>query len=187
MKSKENVLLVLGSPRKANTYKLAHKFNSMIREDFNVDFVELDNDISPCQHCGGCSDKNYCVIQDSTYDLLRDFHKYDTVIFASSIYFFHLNAQTKSFLDRLYSQDKSKVKFGTILVSGSGFFEGGADLVVQSFKRMCNYCGSIWLGSVHKQTNDKIVEVNDKDIENLLALKDSISAYDNYKSTFIQD
>lgn len=53
-----------------------------------------------CQGCGWCMEKGACWIQDGHREIMERLLAADAVILASPVYFFHVTAQMKTFLDR---------------------------------------------------------------------------------------
>ncbi len=62
-------------------------------------------DIHPCIACNACkkSPDAPCALQDDMAPLLDKVRAADGIVFAAPIYFFSMNAQMKTFLDRLYA------------------------------------------------------------------------------------
>lgn len=171
------ILVVNGSTSKnRNTDTLTKEFCKLLEEQgkeytlFNV-YENRDN-IRGCKNCGYCVKKDYCCIKDSCTEILRDLSKgvYDTIILASPIFFYGLSGEVKSILDRTYSVNKLDMNIGLILVSGSSFATSGADLIIKSILRSCEYCGMNWLGAFHKVTYDQIQPITEQDIHNLSKL-----------------
>lgn len=185
-----NILMPVGSPRQeGNSFILAKEFKMQAeKRGHKCDIINLNEiNINSCEHCGYCAVKNKCKIKDDLTDILNKFNNYDTLILVSPIYFFYLTSQTKTFLDRLYSVDKLNKDLGAILISGSDFFEGGSDLVVNSLQRVCSYCEMNWLGVIQKTTNDEVLPLNEIDKINISKLIDNIEFKDLNNSYFIQN
>lgn len=183
------ILVTMGSPRhKGNTNLLAQEFVIQAKRwGHSCDLINLNKRIYPCQHCGFCNTKGHCFIDDEIFSTLNSIKNYDTIILASPIYFFSLNAQTKLFLDRLYSINLEGKKIGAILVSGSDLIEGGGALTIEMLKKSCDYCGAKWVGAVHKTTNDEILPVNIKDTENIINLINTLENDTfNYSHSYIK-
>ncbi|MBI4799269.1 MAG: NAD(P)H-dependent oxidoreductase [Desulfarculus sp.] len=53
-----------------------------------------------CQGCGWCMEKGACWIKDDHRAIMQRLLEADAVILASPVYFFHVTAQMKTFLDR---------------------------------------------------------------------------------------
>lgn len=101
------VIGINSSPRKkANTQTLveavlagAEKNGARTRM---VNLRELK--INGCLGCEGCKKQlGKCVQKDDLTPLLQDLTEYDTIVLGTPVYWFHVNAQFKMLVDRLYS------------------------------------------------------------------------------------
>ncbi len=63
-------------------------------------FVVGEMNISPCRHCGGCSESGVCVIEDEMRGIYRAIEELDILIIAAPIFFYGLPAQMKAVVDR---------------------------------------------------------------------------------------
>ena len=175
------VLVVSGSPRlDGNTELLVEEFRkTLTKKGHTSTYLHLYmGPIQACIHCDRCLDE--CPLpQDILTDVLKEITRYDVIVIASPIYFFGLTAKAKSFLDRLYMPNVKgelyNVMFASILVSGDNFHTGGADLVVKSLKRVCNYCDYKWLGCIFKETDDEKLPLSMKDRRNISELIEYMS------------
>ena len=73
-----------------------------------VDVANLKHKFNGCIACFGCqqSEKYECVVEDETADLLKRLLDYETLVFATPVFFFGPNAQLKLVLDRMLSHVK---------------------------------------------------------------------------------
>jgi multimeric flavodoxin WrbA len=56
-----------------------------------------------CQGCDGCKkDLGHCVQRDDLSPLLEELPGFDAIVMGTPIYWFHVNAQFKTLIDRLY-------------------------------------------------------------------------------------
>jgi multimeric flavodoxin WrbA len=56
-----------------------------------------------CQGCDGCKkDLGHCVQKDDLSPLLEELPGFDAIVMGTPIYWFHVNAQFKTLIDRLY-------------------------------------------------------------------------------------
>lgn len=164
-----NILVFNGSPRmKGNTSKLSDEFSAIAIESGHTVYT-LDN-ISPCVHCSTCHKGNPCPLKDSFSNLGIPIQSMDAIVIASPIHFFSLTPKALNFLTRLYPYQLNQTNFGLILVSGSDFDDSGVSLVINQFKAIDSYCGSLTVLPYHKVTYDKIWEVSDLDTEGLRKL-----------------
>ncbi len=53
-----------------------------------------------CNGCGSCLEKGACWIRDDFNTLIREVMAADALVLASPVYFFHVTAQMKTFIDR---------------------------------------------------------------------------------------
>jgi multimeric flavodoxin WrbA len=161
------VLIVNGSPRfDGNSSRLADELTEILTaRGHYYDIVdELSKSIEACMHCGVCSDGVHrCPVNDRLRPVLGVFIGYDAIVFCSPIHFFSLSPTSLKVLTRLYSVNLESKVFGLILSSGSNFRYGGADLIIEQFKRIDEYCGSITVTPYNKVTYDKILEITEVD------------------------
>lgn len=100
------VIGVVGSPRHGkNTATLVQKVlegaeNKGLETDL---FYISDYDISPCRACNACKQTGECVQDDDMKVFYEAIGQAKVLVLGTPIYFDHVSAQTKIFLDRLYS------------------------------------------------------------------------------------
>lgn len=56
--------------------------------------------IGYCTGCGTCNQTHACVLQDDMAKLLDKMVKADVIVLATPVYFYSMNAQLKTFIDR---------------------------------------------------------------------------------------
>ena len=102
-----NILIVQGSPRKnGNSSTLAGIFSDVAeRCGATVQRYLLNElDFKPCQACYACkTDLEHCILQDDLTPVLKAFGDCDLVVVATPVYFGDISAQTKAFIDRIFS------------------------------------------------------------------------------------
>jgi len=145
----------LGSPRKkGNT---AHLLNWVLEEAKNAghktESIYLqDKTISGCIECFACQkviDKPGCSIKDDMQELYGKILEADCILIATPVFTWSVSALTKAFLERTYcfekfSEDGSYIslvegKRCSLIVTAAGDEFDGADLVVESYKRMVEF------------------------------------------------
>ena len=100
------VLGVIGSPRrKGNTAALVESVLEGARKSgAETEAVYLDEiNLNPCLACDGCKKTSRCVQPDDmqgVYDMIAGAR---ALVLGSPVYFDQVSAQTKMFIDRLYS------------------------------------------------------------------------------------
>lgn len=119
----KNILVVVGSGFKGgNTDKLVDAFiEGASKAGHTVNKVFLGNQtINGCRGCGACRDSHDCVQKDAMQHVYPLFNACDTVVLASPLYFWHISAATKAFIERLYaisSEDKYPYRDSILLMT----------------------------------------------------------------------
>lgn len=101
----KKVLILSGSPRKGgNSDVLCDEFyKGAIEAGNNVEKIFLkDKNINYCLGCGLCTNNNYsgCSQNDDMGDILEKMISADVIVMAAPVYFYTLNAQMKTLIDR---------------------------------------------------------------------------------------
>lgn len=100
----KNVLVLSASPRKGgNSDMLCDQFISGAKEGGNkVEKVFLgEKNINFCLGCGCCqSNDGICIQHDDMDEVLDKMIRADVVVMATPIYFYSMNAQLKTLIDR---------------------------------------------------------------------------------------
>lgn len=101
------VIGVNASPRKgANTQTLVETILAgAAQKGAHTRLVNLrELTISGCIGCEGCKKKlGHCVQNDDLTPLLQELTAYDAIVLGTPVYWFHVTAQFKMLVDRLYS------------------------------------------------------------------------------------
>ncbi len=158
---KHGITFFLGSPRKnGNTARLLDKVSETLKEKGAKSKTVFlpDYKIKPCIECFACqktAGKPGCKIKDDMQEMYDKILASDVIVFAAPVFFWSYPAQIKPFIDRLFclgKYDKEPIvslvkgkKCALVLTAGGDEFDG-ADLVVQSYARMADFCGMNNLG-----------------------------------------
>lgn len=99
------VLVIMGSPRKGNTYRATKKIEESMQSVGNVEFEYLmlrDAGLSQCSGCLVCFGKgeDHCPHKDSAHIIEQKMYAADGVIFATPVYGMSVSALMKNFIDR---------------------------------------------------------------------------------------
>jgi multimeric flavodoxin WrbA len=99
------VLVIMGSPRRANTYRAAERIREILQENAPVDweYVMLgDVRLEQCRGCYTCFERGeeHCPIKDDSALLEEKMHDADGVVFATPVYGFQVSGLMKVFIDR---------------------------------------------------------------------------------------
>lgn len=99
----KNVLIISSSPRKGgNSDLLCDRFAQGATESGNnVEKIFLSSkNIGYCRGCGVCNSTHKCVQKDDMADLLDKMVKADVIVLATPVYFYSMDGQLKTFIDR---------------------------------------------------------------------------------------
>jgi multimeric flavodoxin WrbA len=99
------VLVIMGSPRKGNTYQAVKRIEEFIQSKDDVEFEYLmlkDTDLSQCNGCFVCFVKgeDHCPCKDDAPFIEQKMHAADGVILATPVYGMNVSALMKTFIDR---------------------------------------------------------------------------------------
>lgn len=104
MTQKPTIVALNGSPHAGigNTSLMIEMLREpLTRSGFDLEVIELcDRQIEFCTGCGVCMDKGKCWIPDDHRSVIKRLLAADGIVLASPVYFFHVTAQMKTFIDR---------------------------------------------------------------------------------------
>lgn len=99
----KNILILSASPRKGGNSDLlcdafargaqesGHKAEKLFLREYNIHY---------CTGCGVCNTTHRCVQQDDMSDILDKMLAADVLVFATPVYFYAMDAQLKTLIDR---------------------------------------------------------------------------------------
>ena len=99
----KNVLILSGSFRKhGNSDLLCDEFKRGAEDAGHlVEKIYInDKNIQFCRGCGVCNNTHKCVIQDDMAEILDKMIKDDVIVLATPVYFYCMNGQMKTLIDR---------------------------------------------------------------------------------------
>ena len=103
----KKVLIISASPRKGgNSDSLCDQFSLGAKEaGHNVEKIRLqDHKINYCLGCGVCNNTHKCVQKDDMASLLDKMVEADVIVLATPVYFYTMDGQLKTFIDRCVPQ-----------------------------------------------------------------------------------
>lgn len=106
MKKRNFILGIIGSPRKnGNTDFVIDKILQSASENGAISEKIYLNElkIKPCQGCEHCKKYKNCKIKDDFAQIIKKIENADGIVIGSPVYFGTISAQTKIFIDRLFS------------------------------------------------------------------------------------
>lgn len=99
----KKVLILSASFRKhGNSDTLCDKFMEGAKEAGNeVEKIYInDKQINYCRGCGVCNNTHKCVQKDDMAEILDKMIKADVIVMATPVYFYSMNGQMKTLIDR---------------------------------------------------------------------------------------
>lgn len=99
----KNVLILSGSFRKGgNSDVLCDQFAKGAAEAGNqVEKIFInDRSINFCRGCGVCNTTHKCIMKDDMAEILDKMVKADVIVMATPVYFYSMNGQMKTLIDR---------------------------------------------------------------------------------------
>lgn len=99
----KKVLIISASPRKnGNSDTLCNQFlKGAVESGHQVEKIFLkDKKINFCMGCGVCNITRKCVQNDDMFQLLEKMVNADVIVLATPVYFYTMDAQLKTFIDR---------------------------------------------------------------------------------------
>lgn len=103
----KKILVLSASPRKqGNSDRLSDSFITGAKEvgHFVEKIYVCDQNIKYCTGCGVCQTTHACVQKDDMAPILQKMVDADCIVFATPVYFYNMNAQLKTLLDRTTPQ-----------------------------------------------------------------------------------
>ncbi len=99
----KNVVILSASPRKGgNSDTLAERFSDGAKNaGHHVEKIFLrDKKVGFCLGCGVCNSTHRCVQKDDMAEILEKMLAADVIALATPVYFYSMNAQMKTLIDR---------------------------------------------------------------------------------------
>lgn len=99
------VLVIMGSPRKGNTFRACEELRNRVQKIHPVEFDYLwlrDVSLLPCRGCIACFSRGeeFCPNHDDAELIRQKIQEADGIVFASPVYGFGVTGPMKNFIDR---------------------------------------------------------------------------------------
>ena len=140
----KKILIISSSPRKnGNSETLCDEFAKGAAEAGNeVEKIRLsDKKINYCLGCGVCNATGKCVQKDDMAEILQKIIDSDVIVLASPVYFYAMNGQMKTFIDRTitkYTQITNKDLY--FIISAADTIQKHMDKVIECFRGFTADC-----------------------------------------------
>lgn len=168
------VLAIVGSPRKANTYKLVKAMCDIFEErNLRTELVFLkDLDIKSCNGCDEyCGTKKECQVQDDMQTLYPKLKEADALVIGTPTYFWNVSGPLKTFIDRtdpLYVARALKGKIGVAVAVSE---VDGQDLAISNISSFFHLHEMREIGSIAIARGSEKVKEEDLEMAKALARK----------------
>lgn len=149
-----NITIITGSAHRHGTSALlADKFAEGAEEAGHAvfRFDAAFKNVHACLGCDTCRAKKAgCVFKDDMDQLNPHILQADMIVFASPVYYFNVNAQLKSVIDRFYANNSALQgnKKTALLLSMADTSAGSAEGSEAFFKHFADYMGWERLGVI---------------------------------------
>lgn len=103
----KRVLILSASPRKGgNSDLLSDEFaRGAVNSGHEVEKIRVaEKQIGFCRGCAACQRSGKCVINDDMADILDKIIASDVIVLASPVYFYSIDAQLKTLIDRTFAR-----------------------------------------------------------------------------------
>lgn len=145
---KNKTVVIIGSSRSnGNTHKIINYLKTL---ETQIDIIDLND------YTIGYYDYEFKNANDDFFELFKSLLSYNTIIFATPIYWYTMSAQLKTFLDRISDALKGEKKeFGRKLrgikmaVISCGSDDELMDGFTMPFIESAKYLGMHYIGHVH--------------------------------------
>lgn len=135
----KKILILSGSPRKdGNSDLLCNEFmRGAIECGNHVEKIFLrDKEIGYCSACYYCKNSDgICAVKDDMAGILEKMHWADVIVMASPVYFYSIDAQMKTLIDRCVAQwTKIKNKEFYYIMTAAENSEAAMDCTLECFR-----------------------------------------------------
>ena len=168
------ILLIVGSPRKANAYRLGKAMCGLLdKKNVETELIFLkDLDIEYCSGCNDyCSASGECCVEDDMQMLYHKLKEADAIIIGTPTYFWNVSGLLKTFIDRtvpLYVAQDLKGKLGAAVAVSE---VDGQNLAISNISSFFHLHEMKEIGSVAIARGRGKVKKKDMDLVEILAQK----------------
>jgi multimeric flavodoxin WrbA len=140
----KKVLILSASPRKGgNSDTLCDEFlRGALEAGHNAEKVFLrDRTIHYCTGCGICNNTHKCVQKDDMAEVLDNMVKADVIVMATPVYFYTMDAQMKTLIDRTvprYTEISNKDFY--FIVTAADTDQNMLDRTIEGFRGFTDDC-----------------------------------------------
>lgn len=151
----KNVLIISASPRRGgNSDLLCDRFmQGALESGHSVEKVFLkDRKINYCTGCGYCNTHPVCSQKDDMGEMIEKMLAADVIVFATPVYFYSMNGQMKTFIDRTtprYADMKNKQFY--FILTAADTDESNLHRTMEAFRGFTEDCldGAVEAGVIY--------------------------------------
>ena len=140
----KRILIISGSPRlHGNSDILCDEFKrGALEAGHEVEKINLGaKKINYCLGCGVCNATGKCVQKDDMAEILQKMIKADVIVLASPVYFYAMNGEMKTFIDRTVPQyTKISDKDFYFIITAADTIQKNMDKVIEGFRGFTADC-----------------------------------------------
>lgn len=165
----KKILILSGSSRKnGNTQLMAETFAKECSEKGNeVKIIELcTNKINDCLACDYCTkNSGNCIQKDDMSTILDKLKSYDTLVFATPVYYGGIPARLKAVIDRFYALGSKNMAIrNCFLLAVAGRNDNTAtDSIVNYYEYLVNFMGWNNCGEVCAVGYEELCSIENSD------------------------
>lgn len=166
----KQVVALLGSRRKKNTYRLLMEIQSILESyQIKLHIIELyKENIQPCLGCEQCILRGSCVLQDDTAHIMRQLCEADGIILASPVYLQQVSGQIKTFIDRTCVWYHRPVLVGKPVLAVATMKGSGLRKTLYYLESMAVQWGAVPAGRVGRSIFTQAQPVSEKELKKLI-------------------
>ena len=140
----KRILIISGSPRlHGNSDILCDELKrGALEAGHEVEKINLcAKKINYCLGCGVCNATGKCVQKDDMAEILQKMIKADVIVLASPVYFYAMNGEMKTFIDRTVPQyTKISDKDFYFIITAADTIQKNMDKVIEGFRGFTADC-----------------------------------------------
>jgi multimeric flavodoxin WrbA len=165
----KRIVFIQGSPRKnGNTRAVAALAMEAARREraevVEIDVTSLEFNTPGCLGCQKCQESKefICSLGDPLAQVVATLPDYDVIVISTPIYWWSYSAQTKIFIDRMYSLGKFREEGGirtalagktlALIATGAGPLEDNLDLLERQWKNPADMLACSFLSCLFPNT-----------------------------------
>ena len=168
----KQVVALLGSKRKKNTFRLLSEIQTILKNhEIELHIIELcHRNITPCAGCERCILQGQCMLDDDAGDIMKRLSEADGIVLASPVYLKQVSGQLKTFFDRTCMWYHRPVLAEKPVLSVSTTKGSGLRQTLSYLKSIAIQWGAVPAGMVGRTIFTQNRPVSEKEISGFIRL-----------------